>query len=328
MIYRIGSIGLEGHTDYTFQPMQRLSNAVLAAVASSDSAALEKFKKNPVMRPETKFYSDYREMLEKEELDIVAVYTDHGSRAQSIIDAAATGSAVYTEKPLGMTLEENEKVKQAVAQANALLTMMLSMRCDGRYIKLREIAQSGAIGEIAQATSQKSYKVGERPAWMKNPKTFAGIIPFIACHSLDLIRWCTNLDFVKGTAFQSNVGRPDLEGMENTASIIALAENGATFSSRLDYCRPELAKTWGDDRLRIAGVEGVVELLDDKLRLITQKEQIHEVEPAKSTSQFDNLIAAIEKREELVVPPQDCYRITEICIKLREAAKTQSVVDL
>ena len=44
--------------------------------------------------------------------------------------------------------------------------------------------------------------------------------------------------------------------------------------------------------------------------------------------QFSNFIAAIEGREELAVPEEDCYRITEVVLKLRDAADTFTLADL
>jgi len=328
MIYRVGMIGWEDHINYTLDAISEMKNIRLAAVARAGELSADRVKSYSAFTAETKVYDDYREMLEKEALDIAAVYTPHGMRAQAIVDAARAGCHIYSEKPLAANLEDLERIKKAVAEAKTTLTMMLVMRFYGVYRKIREIVQSGAIGEIAQCTSQKSYKAGDRPEWMKKRGLFAGTIPYIACHSLDLIRWCSGLEFVKGAAFHHNVGNPDLKEMENTASMILLANNGATISSRLDYCRPENADTWGDDRLRIAGVDGIVELIGDQIVLMTKNEKKRIVPAPPNADQFPNLIAAIEGREELGVSAEDCYRITEVVLKLRDAADRLIMTDL
>ncbi|MEW6238111.1 MAG: Gfo/Idh/MocA family oxidoreductase [Candidatus Omnitrophota bacterium] len=328
MIYRVGMIGWEDHIGYTLEAIAGMKNVRLAAIARVGERSADRVKSFTAFTAETKVYDDYREMLEKEALDIAAVYTPHGTRAQAIIDAARAGCHIYSEKPLAANLEDLERIKKAVAEANTTLTMMLVMRFYGVYRKVREIVHSGAIGAVAQCSAQKSYKVGDRPEWMKKRGSFAGTIPYIACHSLDLIRWCSGLEFVKGAAFHHNVGKPELKEMENTASMILLANNGATISTRLDYCRPENADAWGDDRLRIAGVDGIVELIGDQVFLMTKNEKKHIVPAPPNGAQFPNLIAAIEGREELVVPAEDCYRITEVVLKLRDAADRQVMTDL
>ncbi len=330
MVYRIGLIGIEGHENYTLGAMEDMPNTMLAAITTNNTRGVEQFQRkfDKLSFENTKIYENHEEMLEKENLDIVSVYTHHGSRAECIIDAAKSGAAVYTEKPLSRTLDELEEVKQAVEQNGTHLTMMLNLRFHGAFMKIRELIQKGAIGEVTQATAQKSYKLGSRAKWMRDSDTFAGIIPFIACHALDLILWCGGLEFVKGSAFENTVGRPELNDFRNTASVITLAKNGATCSTRLDFCRPMVAESWGDDRLRFAGVEGIIEYQHGKLTLLNTGNKLHEVDYGAGMSQFKNFIASIEGREELVIPFHECHRITEVCLKLHNAAQTQQIIDL
>ncbi len=328
MIYRIGLIGLEGHTNYTLNDIPRLKNTQLTAVASTNESELRKLKDDPAFTSSTKIYADYREMLEKESLDIASVYTPNSHHPECIIAALESGAHVYTEKPLATKLDDLKTIRAALKKSGKRMTMMLNMRTGGKYAKMREVVHAGTIGEVTLCTSQKSYKVGTRDEWQKNRETLGGIIPYIACHALDLIRWCSGLEFVQGAAFHNNVGRPDLKDMENTASMILLAGNGATISTRLDYCNPPTSASWGDDRLRIAGTEGVIEILHGKLTLITTTQKKHELEPKPETSQLENFIHAIEGREPLLVPEEDCFRITEVCLKLRNAADTLTVTPL
>lgn len=327
MTYRIGLINFWDHVNYITQPAALLPDAAVVAVAAVDPEVESKFKRNPVSRS-AKYYSDYRDMLESEDLDIVGVYTTHGERAAAIQAAARAGAHVFAEKPLAMDLNELQSVKDAVESAGVTLTMMLNMRFDGVYRKMRDIVRSGEIGEVALATAQKSYKVGTRPEWVKTRERYAGTIPYIGCHALDLIRWTTGLEFVKGAAFHNNINRPELGAFENSANIILTAENGATLSARLDYCRPGTAPSWGDDRLRIAGTRGVVETIGGEITLMSELQRPYTVSPAPAISQFDNLIAFLKGEETLELPADDCYRITEVVLKLREAADRQAMIEL
>jgi len=329
MIYRLGMIGLWDHTSYTLGPLPDVKNVKLTACACAEPYLIEKHRKNfPYFDESVNIYTDFHEMLAKESLDIAVIHTTHGLRPEAIIAAAKAGAHIFTEKPLATNLKDLGNIKKVVEQSGVQLTMMLSMRGYGIYRKMHELVHKGVIGEVALATAQKSYKLGDRPNWMKNRGTFAGTIPYIACHSLDLIRWITGLEFVKGAAFHNNIGRPEIGLMENSANMILLAQNGATISSRLDYCRPEIASSWGDDRLRIAGLDGVIEELNGKITLITNQEKTHEIKFDKDISIFKNFIGAIEGREELLVPQEDCFRITEVVLKLRDAADSESMTDL
>ncbi len=327
-MYRVGMIGMEGHTRFTWDSLPELRNVKLAAVTIQNEGQMEKWRRSSQYSPFVSEYDDYCRMLDQEHLDIVCVYTPNNMHAECVQAAAAYGAHIYTEKPLATTLEDLASTQKAVEDAGVVMTMMLSMRMDGKYQKVREVVRQGLIGEVTQCSAQKSYKVGSRSEWERSREGLGGTIPYIGCHALDLIRWTSGLEFVKGCAFHNNVGDPYLEEMENSASISILADNGATISTRLDYCRPAQAPSHGDDRLRIAGTLGVIEVMKGEIKVITDQQEETLLPPTKKVEQFSNLIAAIEGREKLLVPAEDAYRITEIVLKLRHAADRQEMVEL
>lgn len=327
-MYRIGMIGMESHTGFTLDVLPLLKNAQLKAVTLMDNSQRSKWRRSGSYNPFVKEYEDYRLMLDQENLDIVCVYTPNNRIAECAMAAAAYGAHIYAEKPLATTLEDLAATRSAIEKSCVVMTMMLSMRMDGEYQKVREVVSHGMIGEVTQCSAQKSYKVGSRPDWQQKRESLGGTIPFIGCHALDLLRWTSGLEFIKGAAFHNNIGNPNIGEMENSASIIALANNGATVSARLDYCRPETAPTHGDDRIRLAGTEGVIEVINGEVKVITSREKELVLPHSKPVVQLVNLIEAIEGREELLVPSEDAYRMTEIVLKLRDAADKQEMVDL
>lgn len=328
MVYRVGMIGMESHTGFTLNALPQMKNAKLTAVTLMNDTQRNKWRRSSSYSPFVNEYKDYNRMLDTENLDIICVYTPNNLIAECVIAAAAYGAHIYTEKPLAITLDDLAAARAAIEKAGVTMTMMLSMRQDGEYQKVHEVVQHGMIGEITQCSAQKSYRVGSRPDWQRKRESLGGIIPFIGCHALDLLRWTSGLEFIKGAAFHNNVGNPYLKEMENSASMVLLANNGATVSARLDYCRPETASSHGDDRIRLTGTEGVIEVMHGVIRVITSRDEEYVLPHAKSVMQFVNMVEAIEGREELLVPAEDAYRITEIVLKLRNAADQHEMVDL
>jgi predicted dehydrogenase len=96
-----------------------------------------------------RFYTDYREMLEKESLDIVSVTTYPTIRKEATLAAVAAGArGIYCEKPMCMDLAEAEEMVSACRDAGAVLIVGHQRRFEGPYVKARELAHSGAIGDI------------------------------------------------------------------------------------------------------------------------------------------------------------------------------------
>ena len=137
--------------------------------------------------------------------------------------------------------------------------MLLDMRYYPQYRALRYIALSGKIGEVAQMSAQKSYIAGQREAWYKNRETYGSTILWIGIHMIDLMRFTTGRNFTHASSFMGHVGFPESGSMETTTASAFRLDNGGTAALHMDYYRPETAATHGDDRLRLAGTEGVAE---------------------------------------------------------------------
>ena len=88
---------------------------------------------------------------------------------------------------------------QSVAKATKTpLTMLLPMRFDPKFVAMRDIVKRGEIGEAVNLSGQKSYQLGERPDWMTERETFGGTIPYIACHTVDLLRFISGREASDG----------------------------------------------------------------------------------------------------------------------------------
>jgi predicted dehydrogenase len=329
-MFRIGFIGLNGHYGAVLGGIPGRQDARLGAIATSDRNALDRAKGFEAVDADTGFYLDYREMLEKEKLDVVTICLSDGERAQVIQDCAQAGIHVISEKPLGMNFEELSRIRKAIADNQVQLSMLLTMRFEGAYMAVKEIVERGAIGEVIQIASQKSYKLGQRPEWMKHRDTFSGIIPYIGIHSIDLMRWTSGREFVEVAAFQSNVAHPEIGAMEDNATVALRMDNGGTAAARLDYLRPLSAPTHGDATLRLAGSRGIVEVTNDSRDVILlaadQPPEAVSIPPSKSF--LGDFLDSLKGEHVHLITMEDAFRITEICFKAREAAETRQIVAL
>jgi len=195
------------------------------------------------------------------------------------------------------------------------------MRFEAHYRALKEIVDSGEIGEVAQMAAQKSYKLGERPQWMLHRSTFGGTIPYIGIHMVDLMRWTSGRELVETISVQARVGFPHLKEMENTTATIFRLDNGGTAALHMDYLRPDTAPTWGDDRLRLAGTRGIAEYqAATAVTLVTDKhppQRITELPPGGSL--FLNFLNSVYDGGTSVLELKDIYRVNEIVLTARDA---------
>jgi predicted dehydrogenase len=326
---RLAIIGLEGHIGEILDPMDRLPDVELAAVWDRDPKAAHDFTTGK-HGAGARAYPDWRDLLDREKLDMVGICGANGERAEIIIECARRKLHIVAEKPLAINSTDLDRVKQAVAQSGVRLTMLISMRFEGVYRALKQIVDSGEIGEVAQISAQKSYKLGERAEWMRNRATFGGTIPYIAVHMVDLMRWSSGREMVEAVSFQGRVGYPHLRDMENTTATIFRLDNHGTAALHMDYLRPDTAPTWGDDRLRLAGTHGVAEYqAATGVTRVTGNQaprQLREIPPDNSL--FLDFLASVYLGKPVGLDLRDIYRVNEIVLGARDAADRHQFVQL
>ena len=326
---RLAIIGLEGHIGEILRPMDRLPDVELVAICDP-SPSLMREAATGKHGAHVREYHDWRELLDREKLDMVGVCGTNGERAEIILECARRKLHVVAEKPLAITAADLDRVKKAVAESGIRLTMLISMRFEGPYRALKRIVETGEIGEVAQLGAQKSYKLGERAEWMRHRSTFGGTIPYIAVHMVDLMRWTSGRELVEAVSFEGRVGYPELQEMENVTATIFRMDNGGIAALRMDYLRPDTAPTWGDDRLRLAGTRGVAEFQEAQgVTLVTDKHsprQITDLPP--NGSLFIDFVNSVYSGQPPGLDLRDIYRVNEIVLAARDSADRHQYIRL
>lgn len=315
---RLAILGLEGHIEDILGPLASLPDVELVAVQDPNSLLIDQVRRK---RASFREYRDWHELLDREKLEMVGVCGSNGERAEILVACAQRKLHIVAEKPLAITMADLERVKQAVAENGVRLTMLLTMRFEAQYRALKQIVDSGEIGEVAQMAAQKSYKLGDRPEWMLHRSTFGGTIPYIAVHMVDLMRWTSGRELVETASVEGRVGFPHLHEMENTTATVFRLDNGGTAALHIDYLRPDTAPTWGDDRLRLAGTRGVVEYqAATGVTIVTDKQPPRRITdlPA-SGSLFLDFLNSVYNGRTSVLELKDIYRVNEIVLAARDA---------
>jgi len=326
---RIAIIGLEGHIGEVLGPLDRLPDVELVAIQDRDPSLMREVA-NSKHGAHARLYGKWQDLLDGEKLDIVGICGTNGERAEIILECARRKLNVVAEKPLAITASDLERIQKAVADSGIRLTMLIEMRFLGQYRALKQIVESGEIGEVAQMGAQKSYKLGERADWMRHRSTYGGTIPYIAVHMVDLMRWTSGRELVETVSLQSRVGHSELQEMENVTATLFRLDNGGIAALRMDYLRPDTAPTWGDDRLRLAGTRGVAEFQEAAgLTLVTDKRpprQVTEWPPDQSL--FIDFLNSVYSGHIAGLSLRDIYRVNEIVLAARDAADQHRFVQM
>ena len=148
-MYRAAAIGHTGAGNYghgLHMPFKELKNIEFVAIADPDEAGRqEEMEKTGVQRG----YSDYREMLDKEDLDIVSMgprwTTDHLDMLLACINS---GYHVYSEKPMTATLAEGDQIVEAASQNRIKVAVAHQAVYLPSIQAVKRMLHDGAIGTV------------------------------------------------------------------------------------------------------------------------------------------------------------------------------------
>lgn len=144
---RFGAVGVGGRGTYDASVHQHHSE--LAAVADLDSqhaaAANEK-----LCGGKADMYSDYRRILDRNDIDVVCIGTPDHWHTKICLDALAAGKHIFCEKPLTLTIRENQVLREK-ARENPKLTFAVGTqrRCEmPRFTRAVNMVRQGLLGKI------------------------------------------------------------------------------------------------------------------------------------------------------------------------------------
>lgn len=196
-IVRWGIIGCGNVTEVKSGPgFQKAQNSKLVAVMRRDGALAKDYAERHNV---PKWYDNADALINDHEVDAVYIATPPVNHLEYTIKCAKAGKPVYVEKPMARSYEEAAKMVEVCKEAGVPLFVAYYRRRLPRFLKVKELIESGAIGDVRFVTITLYNKVEEDE---KNPETLpwrvipeiagAGKFLDLASHTLDV------LDYILG----------------------------------------------------------------------------------------------------------------------------------
>ncbi|WP_276356203.1 Gfo/Idh/MocA family protein [Cohnella caldifontis] len=255
---RIGVIGLGnmglGHAKYLSKG--EVEGAVLTAVCDGVPERLSRVAGE--CGPGVAAYESASDLLSSGKVDGVLICTPHYSHPALAIEAFRHGLHVLVEKPAGVYTRQVREMNEAAAASGRVYGIMYNQRTNPMYCKLRDLIQSGELGEIRRLNwiitdwyrPQFYYNSGGwRATWAGEG---GGVLLNQAPHQLDLWQWTTGMMPTRIRAFCAFGKHRDIE-VENEVTAFAEYANGATAVFITSTC-----ETPGTNRFEVTGDRGKI----------------------------------------------------------------------
>jgi UDP-N-acetylglucosamine 3-dehydrogenase len=139
----------------------------------------------------TSVYTDYRLLLENDQVEAVDICTPTKYHAEITAAAASLGKHVLCEKPIALTLEDADLMIKTCEKNKVKLMIAHSRRFIPRYSIVKKIIEEGQIGKPtwAMQMSRRHRLEPGRYTWYFDPKMTYGPIAEVGIHEADLLRW-------------------------------------------------------------------------------------------------------------------------------------------
>ena len=257
----VGIIGCAGHYRFAIESADHYHTCAIRACASGNDGTDDTALRALARERGIPFYEDWREMLKKQDLDIVEVDGRYDRHAAVACECLKKGLHVYCEKPLATTLPDLEALRRTWQSSGKALGGMFNLRWTSWFLGVKQAIAAGEIGTVRLIHGQKSYKFGTRPEFYKSRAEYGGTIPWVAIHALD---WCLALGgrCRSVSALQSARGNHDHGDMEMSAVLQMELENEVLATVSADFFRPLGGARHDDDRIRVTGTRGMIEVKD------------------------------------------------------------------
>jgi predicted dehydrogenase len=180
---------------------------------------IKKFK----LHKDIEIYSDYKEMIDKEKLDIIEILLPHHLHAETVVYAAKKGvKTISVQKPMALSLEEADLMIETCKKSGSILSIYENFLFDPHFLKAKELIDSDYIGDpssirIKTAMAGKGGWMVPNDAkkWRSDPKMMGGadlgspVLLDNAWHSFALATWIFDEKIEKVFAWTGNFEEMD-----------------------------------------------------------------------------------------------------------------------
>jgi predicted dehydrogenase len=151
-------------------------------------------------------FSDWRDVLNLETVDVVIVATSNDLLAEITMAAVEKRKHVLVEKPAARSSREIESMIQAAENTGVCVRVGFNHRYHPAFLAARKLFNSGALGELMFVRGRYGHggRVGYDQEWRSNPTlSGGGVLLDLGVHMIDLARWFLG-DFAEIQGFTPN----------------------------------------------------------------------------------------------------------------------------
>lgn len=254
-MYGVGLVGCGYMSIWHINGWNAAPNANILATADLEEARA----KERATRVKGDWYTDYKQLFDRDDIQAMSVCLPHDIRADIVCDILEHGRHVLMEKPAAPSMEEARRMQEAADRAGKILMVAENWRYNPVTIEARKIIESGEIGEPFQAYAHLEFMESFQPhqlEWHSNKqRSGGGVLIDSGVHMVSVLRMLMG-EFQSVSAIAGKQVWDELAPCEDNLGMSFLFKSGATGVASL---------AWRGKRknfhspFTIMGTEGILE---------------------------------------------------------------------
>jgi predicted dehydrogenase len=215
-IVGIGWVATQHLTAFLKNPHAR----IVYLCDQEEAPVRDRLAKAGIACPDARFTTRFKDLLKSPDVDIISIATPNHLHAEQAVASAKARKHILVEKPMGLTLRELARIRDAVRKAKVRTITSFELHYNPYLRFAKWLRESGWLGELRFARFQYLSRVTDWYSgwsWVRTKKMGGSHLLAAGCHAVDALRWCTGLEAAEVSAYHTRF----TEGYEWPTSIVA-----------------------------------------------------------------------------------------------------------
>lgn len=292
-----------------------------------------------------KKYTDFEEMLEKEQPELVAIATESGEHARIALRCMDFGCNLIIEKPIALSIEDADAIISKAKECNVKVCACHQNRFNKAVQKIREAVEKERFGKLFYGTAHirwaRDREYYDRAKWRGTWEQDGGALMNQCIHDIDLLRWMMGDEIVEVVGMTDRLKHEYIEAEDLGIALVHFKNGSYGIIEGTTNVYPKNL----EETLYLFGEKGTVKAGGEAVNIIEEwrfsdyldepeaiKEECHENPPNVygfgHSKLYKDVIEAICEDREPYVNAEAGKRALELVLAIYLSAQTGQKVSL
>ena len=185
--YRVAIVGCGGISNAHGNAWRNLPEIEIVGACDEKFESLKRFATEYKVQ---NTYNDLRQMLEKQQPEVLVIATWPSSHLKNVLEAVRCGvKGILVEKPIAVNVTQLEQMIQVTERADIRLMEAFMYRHHPLTLAVKQKIEDGAIGEVRYARSTFSTGLTDRRNWRLRGDLGGGAVMDLGCYCINIMRY-------------------------------------------------------------------------------------------------------------------------------------------